>query len=215
MGRKLPIQLRQRLVDLLTRTDGLISRIKAGVKGLEDLNRLIDKRDSLQAAFGIGGQPERLTNEYERLNADIERLWAPFQRNEEDVRTMVAALKSFLPELPATRPELLAIRNDIESIPLLAAVESRFRLSVEHSLRDLERIRERLREATGHGHDRPTPAQVIDAQRQRLGLTMEALAAEADVGLKQLYAVKNRKNPTARTLRAVANALGCDPGDLI
>jgi DNA-binding Xre family transcriptional regulator len=62
---------------------------------------------------------------------------------------------------------------------------------------------------------RLSPAQVIDKLREQRGWTLDQLAAEAGVDRKQVYAVKNEMGVHTNSLKKIARALGCDPGDLL
>jgi DNA-binding Xre family transcriptional regulator len=63
--------------------------------------------------------------------------------------------------------------------------------------------------------NRETPAQVIDRFRSKKGWTMEGLAAQAHMDIKQLYKVKRGDSVRSETTGKLAAALGCLPGDLI
>ena len=62
---------------------------------------------------------------------------------------------------------------------------------------------------------KPSPAQVIDSLRKERDWTMEQLAHEAGMNIKQLNAVKNGKGVHTDSVKKIARALGCDPGDLL
>jgi DNA-binding Xre family transcriptional regulator len=62
---------------------------------------------------------------------------------------------------------------------------------------------------------RQSPAEVIDQFRRQQGWTIEAVAAHAGVNIKQIYKIKRCEPVTTGTVARVAEALGCQPGDLI
>jgi len=59
------------------------------------------------------------------------------------------------------------------------------------------------------------PAAVIDRLRKLHGWTIEQLALEADVDVKQIYKIKLGKGVHTDTIRKIAQALGCKPGELM
>jgi transcriptional regulator with XRE-family HTH domain len=61
---------------------------------------------------------------------------------------------------------------------------------------------------------RETPAQLIERLRRRNGWTMEEVAHRAGVGLNQVYRIKQGLRVNTDTISNVAQALGCNPGDL-
>ncbi len=64
------------------------------------------------------------------------------------------------------------------------------------------------------GFSRGTPAQVIDQLRREKGWTLEDLAYHADVGVKQVYRVKNGDRVKSDTISKLAQVLECSPSDL-
>jgi DNA-binding Xre family transcriptional regulator len=69
----------------------------------------------------------------------------------------------------------------------------------------------------GRNPDRETesPADVIDRLRGAQNWTIEELAGKADVDIKQVYKVKRGEGVHTDTVRKLAGALGCKPGDLL
>jgi DNA-binding Xre family transcriptional regulator len=61
--------------------------------------------------------------------------------------------------------------------------------------------------------EKESPSEVID--RLRGVRTIEALAAEAEMDPKQVYKVKRGEGVHTDTIRRLAGALGCKPGDLL
>lgn len=78
---------------------------------------------------------------------------------------------------------------------------------------DTRHTKARPRLATGETHEEAT--QVIERCRRTKGWTLEQLAAQAGLDIKQVYRIKQGKPVTTTTIRKLAGALGCDPGDLI
>jgi DNA-binding Xre family transcriptional regulator len=56
---------------------------------------------------------------------------------------------------------------------------------------------------------------VIDRLRKERGWTIDQLAEEAGLDRKQVYAVKNEMGVHTDSVRKIARALGCAPGDLL
>jgi len=79
----------------------------------------------------------------------------------------------------------------------------------------LMRLRSFEEEPTSGPAARKTPAETIDRLRRQIGLTMEDLAADAGVGLKQVYKLKRGGCVTSKTVRKIATALRCRPADLL
>jgi DNA-binding Xre family transcriptional regulator len=83
----------------------------------------------------------------------------------------------------------------------------------------LEQLLGRLREflpkntAVTIEGEKESPAKVID--RLRGYRTMEALAAEAGMDIKQVYKIKRGEGVHTDTVRKLAAVLGCKPGDLL
>lgn len=64
-------------------------------------------------------------------------------------------------------------------------------------------------------HERETPRQVIERLRRQKGWTMEQMAAQAALDIKQVYRVKRGDRVRSDTIGKLAAALECPPGDLI
>ena len=62
------------------------------------------------------------------------------------------------------------------------------------------------------GHE---PAKTIDRLRHEKDWTIEELAAQAGVDIKQIYKIKHGKPVMTTTITRLAGALGCPSGDLI
>lgn len=62
---------------------------------------------------------------------------------------------------------------------------------------------------------RETPAQIIERLRRKKGWTMESLAAQAELDIKQVYKVKRGYPVRTDTIGKLAAALQCPPGELI
>jgi DNA-binding Xre family transcriptional regulator len=69
---------------------------------------------------------------------------------------------------------------------------------------------------TGEGEGRrERPGELLDRLRQEKRWTIEQLALEAGVDPKQIYAIKRGEGVHTETVRKVAKALSCRPGDLL
>lgn len=62
---------------------------------------------------------------------------------------------------------------------------------------------------------RQSPIEVIEKFRRMRGWTIEEMAAQANVHIKQIYKVKDGNPVTTITIAKIAGALGCPPGDLL
>lgn len=202
----IPLECRQSAAVLLQRIDGLIPKVEGCRDDVASLNQLIDQRDELARDRNLG-------SDYTKLRDEIESRFQDFKRVDEEIRAVVDSLQDLLLRLPAGSDDVDQLRQRIEQLPLLSGAARSLQVDKTLAVRDLGVIRLRLSELMARPN-RPSPAEVIDQSRKRLGLSIEELARKAGVNSKQIYAIKGG-NPTAATLRCVAAALECEPGDLI
>jgi DNA-binding Xre family transcriptional regulator len=132
---------------------------------------------------------DAIATEYLAVDSDLEAY-------SERLRMVIPLVRSVLP-----------VRDDHELI--LAPVQTR----VRHW--EQQRTAPSGTPRTAAVQKRETPAQVIERLRRRKGWTMEALAEQADLDIKQVYKVKRGNPVRSDTIGKLADALECPPGGLI
>ena len=203
----LPLEIRSSASTLLQRIDTLIPQTETCREHVPDINHLVERRNALAHNRDLG-------EEYRQLCAEIESRFQDFRTVDQEIRAVVLALRDWMDRLPQDRDDVQRLRQGVEPIALLRAVECSLQVDKTLAVRDLDLIRLRLNELIAQ-RTRPSPAEVVDERRATLGLTIEALAEKAGVNRKQIYAIKKGRNVNAETLRSVAAVLECEPGDLI
>jgi len=137
---------------------------------------------------------------YESLRVAYDLAWS-----ETEVRERV---EEFLGSIPAEMLDRLST-FDFGGFHYHSA-----RLQLEELLARLPEFLPELSESIGAGEKEP-PAGVIDRWRRARNWTIEILAAEAGVDIKQVYKVKRGEGVHTDTVIKLAKALGCKPGDLL
>ena len=203
----LPLESRLSATALLERIDKLIPKAATCREDVPKVNQLIERRNALAHNRDLG-------EEYKQLCAEIESRFQDFKTVDQEIRAVVSALRDWMDRLPQERDDVQRLRHGVERLALLGAVECSLQVNKDLAVRDLALIRVQLNELVGQ-RTRPSPAEVVDERRATLGFTIEALAEKAGVNRKQIYAIKKGGNVKAETLRSVAAALECEPGDLI
>ena len=199
--------VRQSADALLRRIEEALPAVSDCAESLDDFRKLIDRRDA--ARFEASRREE-----YDQLCRQIDERAEPFGDVDREIRGIAMALRDFLARLPERPEDVRSFQRQMQRAEILKAIDCSLWISKALALRELQVIRDHLKDFLGRP-DRPTPAEVVDSRREELGLTIEGLAAAAGVNKKQIYAIKRGDNTTIETLRCVAGALGCEPGDLI
>jgi hypothetical protein len=196
----IPFESRQSAGVLLEHIEALIPKAERCRDNVAELNQLIGRRDALACKRDLGSK-------YVQLCDEVESRFQEFKGVDEEIRAVVSALQDLFVQLPPAGDDLDRLRQKIEQLPLLSGAGRSLQVDKAVAVHDLGVIRLRLSDLMARPN-RPSPAEVIDQGRKKLGLSIEALAQKAGVNPNQIYSIKKGGNPTAGTLRCVAAALG-------
>ncbi len=196
------------------------------------LSKSIDEKET-ELKEQAGGDLEqffRLRNET-REQQIFESIRQRLKKAESEIRKIWASMRVPLDQLRSLETsEVFRALDSLSPNPVLhtdriiALVERALRLEAQDAgKKDLQHSQDRplqpskstqKRHETEKRQTEP-PKQLIDRLRKERGWTIEKLAGEAGVDIKQVYTIKRGENVTVETLKKIARALGCQPGDLI